>query len=348
LLALLAVLVLLVGIVPAAAAAGPDADSTKLEPALQRALTANPSGTFRVIVTQQPAKDRNDRRGKSAQVEADIAGGGGRVTRRLGIVDGHAATVSGKQLAQLSRNPKIKSISLDRRIKIQQIATVPIVGTVTTALTGGLQSTNVQAANAPQVWAQGDIGQGVSVAVFDSGIAPSADLPTAIAGVDTVYGTTALNDKGGHGTHVAGIIAGNGAMSAGAYKGVAPGARVVSVKVTDDEGNATYSSIIAGIAWVLAHQRTYNIKVANISLGAAAQTGYADDPLDAAVEMLWFRGITVVASAGNRGPAAGTIGMPGHDPYVVTVGALDDNGTAPTVDDLCRSGRPAGRPPSTG
>src|SRR5262245_8058 len=94
LLALMAVLVLLAGFVPPAAAAGPDADPTKLEPALQRALAANPSGTFRVIVTRPPAKDRDDRRRKAAQVEADIANGGGRITRRLGLVDGHAATLS--------------------------------------------------------------------------------------------------------------------------------------------------------------------------------------------------------------------------------------------------------------
>src|SRR4029078_9538106 len=129
--------------------------------------------------------------------------------------------------------------------------------------------------------------------------APSADLPTAVAGVDTVTHTTVLGDGGGHGTHVAGIIPATGTLSAGTYKGVAPGARVVSVKVTDDQGNASYSSIIAGIAWVLGNRRTYNVRAPNLSLGAAPATGYADDPLDAAVEMLWFRGITVVASAGN-------------------------------------------------
>src|SRR5439155_24257684 len=110
------------------------------------------------------------------------------------------------------------------------------------------------------VWAQGNTGQGVAVAVFDSGIAASPDLPTAVQGVDVVTHSTVLSDKGGHGSHVAGIIAGNGSQSAGAYMGAAPGARVVAVKVTDDKGSASYSSIIAGIAWVLANQKTYNFR----------------------------------------------------------------------------------------
>ena len=85
---------------------------------------------------------------------------------------------------------------------------------------------------------------------------------------------------------------------------------------------------------MLSNQRAYNFKVANLSLGAVPQGGYADDPLDAAVEALWFRGITVVASAGNRGAGAGTIGVPGNDPYVITVGAVDDQGTGSNQDDV--------------
>jgi serine protease AprX len=333
LLGLLAVVVLLAGIVPPAAAAAPKSDGSKIEPALQSALTAQPDATFPVIVTRQPPKDRKERVKRAEEIEKGIANEGGRVRRRLGLIEGHAANLGAKAIAKLSHDKRIKSISLDHKVEVLQVTTAPL-GETTTAVTGAaLQSTNVQAANAPQVWSQGNTGQGVTIAVLDSGIAPGPDLPTAVHGVDTVTHTTTLSDKGGHGTHVAGIIAGNGAQSAGAYKGVAPGARVVSVKVTDDQGHASYSSIIAGIAWVLANQRTYNFKVANISLGATPQAGYADDPLDGAVEALWFRGITVVASAGNKGRSAGTIGVPGNDPYVITVGAFDDSGTASLSDD---------------
>jgi serine protease AprX len=325
--------VLLAGIVPPAAAAAPKSDGAKIEPALQSALAAQPGATFSVIVTREPPKDRKERGIRRDEVEKDIRGEGGRVNRRLGLIEGHAASLDARAIARLSRDKRIKSISLDHKVELHQVTTAPLGGVVGAVAETLFESTNVQAANAPQVWAQGNTGQGVTVAVFDSGVAPSPDLPTAVHGVDVVARTTALSDKGGHGSHVAGIIAGNGTLSAGAYKGVAPGARVVSVKVVDDQGKASYSSIIAGIGWVLANQRTYNVRVANLSLGAVPQTGYADDPLDAAVEALWFRGITVVASAGNNGAKAGTIGVPGNDPYVITVGAFDDNGTPGLADD---------------
>jgi serine protease AprX len=335
LLALLAVVVLLAGIVPPASAApdrdGSKLDSSKVEPALQRALTARPNEKFKVIVTRVPPKDKNERRGRIADIENEVRGEGGQVTRRLGLVEGHAVTLNARGIARLSRNNKVKTISLDHQVDVNQISTVPLIGSALGTVT--LQSTNVSAINAPQVWSQGNTGQGISVAVLDSGIAANPDLPTAVFGVDVVNHTTTLGDKGGHGTHVAGIIAGNGTQSAGAYKGVAPGARVVSVKVTDDQGRASYSSIISGIAWIIFHQKAYNIRVANISLGARSQGSYADDPLDAAVEALWFRGITVVASAGNGGPGAGTIGVPGNDPFVITVGAFDDGGTTSIADD---------------
>ncbi|HEY3109335.1 MAG TPA: S8 family peptidase [Chloroflexota bacterium] len=330
LLALIAAIALLIGLVPPVSEAAPDLDPAKVEPALQRGLAAKPSGTFQVIVTRPPPKDRNERRRRAAEVEKEITGEGGRIDRRLGLVEGHAVTLTARQIARLSRSKKVKSISLDHKVQLTQITTAPMDGTAGAPLA----STNVGAAGAPQVWAQGNTGQGVTVAVFDSGVTPSPDLPTAVHGVDTVTHTTALGDLGGHGSHVAGIIAGNGSQSAGAYKGLAPGARVVSVKVTDDQGHASYSSIIAGIAWVLANQRTYNFRVANLSLGASPQGGYIDDPLDAAVEALWFRGVVVVASAGNKGPGAGTIDVPGNDPYVITVGAVDDNQTASLADDV--------------
>jgi len=231
LLALLAAVILLLGHVPPALeAAPPDYDPTKVEPALQRALAERPDAKFQVIVTRQPAKDKSDRRAREAEVEADMKSDGGRIRRRLGVIDGDAATVNLKQIVRLSRNKKIKSISLDHKVELHQVSTVPVVGgaVTTTTTTGGLQSTNVLAANAPLVWAQGNTGQGVTVAVLDSGIAPSPDLPSAVQGVDVIAQTTVLNDKGGHGSHVAGIIAGNGTLSGGAYKGVAPGARVVS------------------------------------------------------------------------------------------------------------------------
>ena len=132
---------------------------------------------------------------------------------------------------------------------------------------------------------------------------------------------------------MAGIIAGSGAMSSGAYRGVAPGARLISVKVANSAGIATYSSIIKGLEWVVANRRAHNIRVVNLSLGASPRGTYKDDPLAAAAEMAWFSGVVVVASAGNHGPAAGTVDLPASDPYVVAVGAADQAMTVATGDD---------------
>jgi serine protease AprX len=189
-------------------------------------------------------------------------------------------------------------------------------------------------AKAPSVWSDQAVqGQGVTVAVLDSGIYPSPDLPNLAFGVDTATGTTTLGDPGGHGTHVAGIVAGTGANMGGKYIGLAPSVRLLEVKVTNDTGAATYSSIIKGLQWVVANRKTQNIRVVNLSVGAKQTTTYKNDPLVAAVEMAWFSGVVVVTSAGNEGWDAGTITVPGNDPYVITVGANNDRDTIALFDD---------------
>jgi serine protease AprX len=326
------VVVLCAGMVPAGADAAPkdkaekaeDAPA-KLEPALRQAALANPKTKFNVIVTRRPVADTNKRRQAKREVEDQIRGEGAKVGGALDIIGGHAASMTGKSVLKLAANPKVSSIALDHKVKLH-------AATMTNPLL--IQSLQTTTANAPQVWTQyGNQGAGVTVAVIDSGIIPSADLPANTFGVDVVTGTTTLGDPGGHGSHVAGIIAGTGAQSLGAYEGIAPSARVVMVKVTNDTGTASYGQIIRGIQWVVANAKTYNIRVANLSLGAAPVTGFLDDPLDAAVEVAWFRGVTVVVSAGNAGPNPGTVAVPGNDPQVITVGAYDDGQTAAYGDD---------------
>jgi serine protease AprX len=202
---------------------------------------------------------------------------------------------------------------------------------------------------APSAWRQlGVTGKGIGVAVVDSGIAPHPDLAGRIvaavdftsAPTDPSSSTQALvvpADPGGHGTHVAGLIAGDGTASGGAYTGVAPGANLIDVRVITAQGTTTASMLIRGLQWVLANRYTYNIRVVNISAGGKTTTSYRDDPLAAAVEVLIFAGITVVVSAGNDGPGDMTITSPGTDPYVITVGAVDDNATATVADDSVAS-----------
>ncbi|HEY7014388.1 MAG TPA: S8 family peptidase [Streptosporangiaceae bacterium] len=178
---------------------------------------------------------------------------------------------------------------------------------------------------ATQLAASGDTGQGVTVAVLDTGIDKLPDFSGRLAGgVDLSGGNNPFQDSYGHGTFVAGLIAGNGASSNGQYSGEAPGARLVSIKVAGADGTTHLSTLILGLQWAVDHQAAYGIKVINISLGYQTDQSTISNPLDQAVEATWNSGITVVTSAGNAGPFNGTILSPGDDPLVITVGALDD------------------------
>jgi serine protease AprX len=177
-------------------------------------------------------------------------------------------------------------------------------------------------------------GRGVTVAVLDTGITPLRDFSNRIVGgVDYSGEGDPYTDSFGHGTFVAGLIAGNGASSNGAYVGEAPGASLASIKVAGASGSTDLVSVLKGIQWAIANQRALRIGVLNISMGTAPFPSSVQNPLDQAVEAAWRAGIVVVTSAGNTGPLNGTITSPGDDPLVVTVGALDDNGTATPADD---------------
>jgi serine protease AprX len=180
----------------------------------------------------------------------------------------------------------------------------------------------------------GDTGQGVTVAVLDTGIDNLPDFAgRLIGGIDLTSGNNPYQDSYGHGTFVAGLIAGNGASSNGQYSGEAPGAKLVSVKVAGAEGTTHLGTLISGLQWVVDNQQTYGIKVVNISLGYQPSQSTVNNPLDNAVEAVWNAGIAVVVSAGNAGPFNGTILAPGDDPLVITVGALDDMATPSPADD---------------
>jgi serine protease AprX len=180
----------------------------------------------------------------------------------------------------------------------------------------------------------GDTGQGITVAVLDTGIDNLPDFSgRLVGGVDLTSGNNPYQDSYGHGTFVAGLIAGNGASSNGQYSGEAPGARLVSIKVAGADGMTRLGTLISGLEWAVDHQGGYGIKVLNISLGFQPRMSTVLNPLDQAVEAVWNAGITVVTSAGNAGPFNGTILSPGDDPLVITAGALDDMATASVTGD---------------
>lgn len=209
--------------------------------------------------------------------------------------------------------------------------------------TTNLGSTYVQAIRANEVW-NGDTllqGQGVTVAVVDSGIAEHIDLTDGagnsriLTHVQFMTDDASPDDLYGHGTHVAGSIAGNGLQSDGIYMGVAPKANLVDVKVIDDHGAGYTSDVIAGLQWIYENHEAYNIRVVNISLNSAVVESYDKSPLDAALEILWFNGLTVVVSAGNNGSSAdGYLYAPANDPFFISVGTTDDMGTVNTGDDV--------------
>ena len=187
---------------------------------------------------------------------------------------------------------------------------------------------------APRLALTGDTGQGVTVAVLDTGIDNLPDFSgRVVGGVDLTGGNNPYQDSYGHGTFVAGLIAGNGVSSNGQYSGEAPGARLVSIKVAGADGTTHLGTLISGLEWVVDHQGSYGIKVLNISLGFQARMTTVLNPLDQAVEAAWNAGITVVTSAGNAGPFNGTVLSPGDDPLVITAGALDDMATASVTGD---------------
>jgi serine protease AprX len=175
-------------------------------------------------------------------------------------------------------------------------------------------------------------GRGVVVAVIDSGVYRTRDLGRRVR-VNVNFSATKHDavDHYGHGTFVAGIVAGNGSQSGNKYVGVAPRADLLNVRVSDDQGMSTESDVINALQWVLANKAKYNIRVVNLSLNSSTSQSYQTSPLDAACEILWFNGVVVVVSAGNNGTAA--LFPPANDPFVITVGAADDKGTLGTGDD---------------
>jgi serine protease AprX len=182
-------------------------------------------------------------------------------------------------------------------------------------------------------------GQGVTVAVVDSGISSHTDFQASNGSLRIIVSTNQTseanaNDGYGHGTHVAGIIAGNGSLSNGVYSGVAPAVNLINVKVSNQQGMATASDLIDGLQWINENRAAYNIRVVNISLNSTVAESYHISPLDAAVEILWFNGIVVVVAAGNNGTGNGPVTLypPANDPFVITVGASEDKGT-PTISD---------------
>ncbi|HOV80747.1 MAG TPA: S8 family peptidase [Bacillota bacterium] len=237
------------------------------------------------------------------------------VHRELPLINAFSAKVSARSLERLAKNVFVKKIWYDRCVRSVLDVASPVV-------------------QAPPLWQAEVTGRGVTVAVLDTGIYEHPDLSGRIVAFkDLVNNKTIPYDDNGHGTHVAGGIASSGVMSGSLYRAPAFEAGLVGVKVLDKEGKGKISSVIEGIQWCIENKDLYSIRVLNLSVGADATEPYTDDPVCLAVEKAWRDGIVICAAAGNEGPQSGTIGSPGIDPLIITVGALDDGNTVNGEDD---------------
>jgi serine protease AprX len=288
---------------------------------LKKAIAANPRSLFNVVVkgtkgtnTTTVASDEN------ASITANPASGSG-IKKQFTVINGTSSRLSGKQIESLSHKTRIASITEDGR-------------------TGSTGFSNLQ------LWPE--IAQvssffssppsGPAIAIVDSGVdaARAADFGARVVAEVSVCSNGSANAKGdgfGHGTFVASIAAGG----ADGYTGAAPGANIVSVDALDDTGAGQTSDVIDAAEWIYRNKDRYNIRVANFSLIAGANSSFMYDPLDQAVEKLWLSGVVVVTAVGNYasgGAASGVPYAPANDPFAITVGAADTAGTLSTADDF--------------
>ena len=253
----------------------------------------------------------------------------GRVTNRLPAINGLAIRLPARHARALRRSRQVLNVTLDARVR-------------STGVDGGsLATTYPRTVGADKLWAAGITGKGVGVAVIDSGLSGSlpdfkdADGSSRVTGnVIASSGATRPGDNVGHGTHVAGIIAGNsfnraaGDPARGGYVGIAPEANLVAIKVADNHGDSTIVDVIGALQFVVDHKGELNIRVVNLSVSSDTPASYLDDPLDAAVEFAWHPASSWSsprATAAMCPTRSGT--PPTNDPYVISVGATDEAGT---------------------
>ena len=259
----------------------------------------------------------------------------GVVTSRLEIIHAVGALLSVQGAAQLRLENGIVAITLNGSVQSSDNDN-PGDKNKEKEKNKGIPSADFpNVVGADVVWEGDVIGSGVTVAVLDTGL---ADLPSLVKSADNkhnrivawkdfIQSSKKPIDPNGHGSHVAGIIANSQKGADGEWNGVAPDVKLAGVRVLDKNGVGTYESVILGLQWVLENQARYNIRIVNLSLVSPVQSPYWADPLNQAVTQVWANGITVVVAAGNSGPEAMSITVPGNNPYVITVGAFTDNFT---------------------
>src|SRR6266508_3133032 len=282
---------------------------------------AQPSALFGVIVQ---GKGSLRSAGVAAKVAAELGSqpGKAKLNRQFQTISGVSAQLTGAQVLDLARDPSLDAITEDGRVRLDGFSSGqqwPYQSELS-KFWDAIQTSGVQAP---------------TVAIVDSGIdASRVDFGGRVVKQVTMTSLVpnSAGDGRGHGTFVAGVLGG----SAAGYAGGAANAKIVSLDVMDDKGMAMTSDVIAAADWIYQNKDAYGIRVANFSLHNSVANSFMYDPLDKAVERLWFSGVVVVAAAGNYGTGTGPSGVlysPGNDPFVITAGAADIEGTMATSDD---------------
>jgi serine protease AprX len=306
------------------------AGRNNVQPTLLQAAAQAPDQLVRVIVQMQDV---------TKSLDARVRQLGGEILHELSIINAIVVELPAGAVPELATASNVRWISLDGPVERSGVSLKK---------SGNKKSGNKKSATdqnyfldtlgVRDVWQMGIDGSGIGVAIIDSGVSPSLDLNPK-RNLSFNPNATATNDFYGHGTHVAGIVAGNGSMSGQAYTGIAPGVSIFSLRISDDTGMAYESDTVAAMQWVLDNKDAYNIRVVNLSINSTQEMSYHLSPLDAAAEILWFNGIVVVASAGNKGHSGNNSisGAPANDPFIITVGAANEHGTVDVNDDTVAS-----------
>ena len=275
----------------------------------------------------------------SELAEAIVTGAGGTITSSLDLIGGFAATVPSSSVSALEATAPIQSITPDGTVQLTEAgwgnAAADLGGLDPKTFAGSLYRIT-EITKVRDMWKAGWTGDGVDVALIDSGVSPVPGLDDStkvVNGPDLSFESQSDDfrhlDTYGHGTHMAGIIAGRDVVAsnydlvvADHFVGVAPDARIVNVKVGNHDGTVDVSQVIAGIDWVVQHKNDngLNIRVLNLSFGTDSTQSHLLDPLSHAVEQAWRNGIVVVVAAGNDGNSAG-LRNPATNPYVISVGS---------------------------
>jgi serine protease AprX len=316
--------------------AGPHSDKGRgtgrahLDAALQSHQSFD--GTTTVIVTVRDGANQDD-------VKKRVEGHGNKFLKRHDSINAMSVRVDESGLAALASDPDVESVSADADVA------------ASAAPTGGSTDTSTIISDLKRKLALGNwfSGSSVTIAVIDSGIAPTADSTGRILGTFDFTGgkngsAVAASDEYGHGTHVAGLAGASGAVSGGAFGGVVPGVKLLSLKVLDKKGAGKTSDVIAAVNFAVANRAKFNIRVINLSLGHPIYESALTDPLVRSVEAAVRAGIVVVVAAGNYGTnqATGQVGYagiasPGNAPSAITVGAASNAGSVERTDDRVAS-----------